>query len=311
MGALPARAWADGMTYTLTDLGAYPSPGEVRDGRFNGTLGYQSPRIDNAGRVTFGNALPADYGSLSGTVPYQGPAPLDPTSPGGASQPTNAWITANAGQLSVGNYNTNGSGAIPFIFDGAKATRLIGISGNPSIGSNAIAVNDVGQVLLTSGFSSSSLFDARDNSVRRITSLTPGLPYNALAINHSGVIVGQYLLGDQNRIIADHAFILQDVASRSVDLNTLLPPMTGWVLNTATGINDAGQIVGLGTDPSGAVHYYQLNPVPEPTTLAFAGLALAGFALKEFRLARAERSEGVRFFRRRTESVVVDIAAGG
>ncbi|MFO0958173.1 MAG: PEP-CTERM sorting domain-containing protein [Isosphaeraceae bacterium] len=274
------------MTYTLTDLGTYPSPGGVRGGRFDGTLGYQSPRIDNAGRVTFGNALPVDYGSLSGTVPYQGPAPADPTRPGGVSQPSNAWITASAGQFSVGGYTENGSGVIPFIYDGAKATRLMDKSGNPIVNSNAIAVNDAGQVLLAGGSSLPSVFDARDQSWKGVPWLTPSLPYNALAINQSGVIVGKSLTGDLYGIHADHAFILQDVNSRSVDLNTLLPTTVGWVLNTATGINDAGQIVGLGTDPSGAVHYYQLNPVPEPTTLAFAALALAGLALRTFRKAR-------------------------
>jgi probable HAF family extracellular repeat protein len=42
-----------------------------------------------------------------------------------------------------------------------------------------------------------------------------------------------------------HAFVIS--AGKMVDLNTLIPAKSGWVLQTATGINDAGQIVGYGT----------------------------------------------------------------
>ena len=36
-----------------------------------------------------------------------------------------------------------------------------------------------------------------------------------------------------------------------LDLNSLLPPNSGWTLTSATGINDAGQIVGYGLNPAG------------------------------------------------------------
>ncbi len=43
------------------------------------------------------------------------------------------------------------------------------------------------------------------------------------------------------------------------DLNTLINPFAGWVLNTATDINEEGQIVGSGTK-NGQVHGYLLTP---------------------------------------------------
>jgi hypothetical protein len=43
------------------------------------------------------------------------------------------------------------------------------------------------------------------------------------------------------------------------DLNGLIPAGTGWILNSATSINDAGQIAGAGT-LNGAQHAFLLVP---------------------------------------------------
>ena len=52
-----------------------------------------------------------------------------------------------------------------------------------------------------------------------------------------------------------------------VDLNTLIPPDSGWVLYEATGINDAGQIVG-----SGDQGYFLLTPMTnQPPTVTLGG----------------------------------------
>jgi probable HAF family extracellular repeat protein len=44
-----------------------------------------------------------------------------------------------------------------------------------------------------------------------------------------------------------------------VDLNTLIDPTLGWVLTTAAGINDAGQIVGSGVI-NGQSHAFLMTP---------------------------------------------------
>jgi len=56
------------------------------------------------------------------------------------------------------------------------------------------------------------------------------------------------------------------------DLNSLIDPSLGWVLQEATGINDSGQIVGYGTGPSGQTDAFLLTPTPspEPSTLCLS-----------------------------------------
>ena len=46
-----------------------------------------------------------------------------------------------------------------------------------------------------------------------------------------------------------------------MNLNNLVVSNSGWVLSWANGINNAGQIVGYGTNPSGQQDAYLLNPV--------------------------------------------------
>jgi probable HAF family extracellular repeat protein len=65
--------------------------------------------------------------------------------------------------------------------------------------------------------------------------LAGGEASEAYAINDHGVVVGAS---------GGRAFIYREGAM--VDLNSLLPAESGWVLTTASGINDAGEIVGTG-----------------------------------------------------------------
>src|SRR5262249_34939074 len=64
-----------------------------------------------------------------------------------------------------------------------------------------------------------------------------------------------------------------------VDLNALIDPLSGWHLDNATAINDAGQIVGTGINSDGLTHAILLMPVPEPSTLVLAAIAFAGLAI--------------------------------
>ena len=57
----------------------------------------------------------------------------------------------------------------------------------------------------------------------------------------------------------------------------------------ATGINNAGQIVGYGRDRDGGVHALLLTPVPVPEPGPLAVLGLAGAALGARRLYRRAR----------------------
>ncbi len=90
---------------------------------------------------------------------------------------------------------------------------------------------------------------------------------------------------------ARHAFLYGDGVL--VDLNSLLPPGSGWVLGQATGINDSGQIVGEGII-NGQTHGFLLSPsaqpsVPEPGTLALLVTAFSGLLAYGWRRHLAAR----------------------
>ncbi len=74
------------------------------------------------------------------------------------------------------------------------------------------------------------------------------------AINNRGQIVGDSSTADNS----SHAFLYQN--GKMIDLNDLIPSGSGWVLNSATDINDAGQIVGYGTR-YGTERAFLLTPI--------------------------------------------------
>jgi probable HAF family extracellular repeat protein len=81
----------------------------------------------------------------------------------------------------------------------------------------------------------------------------PGDSYSrALSINRSKIAVGFSQDSSMNM-----RAVMWD--STIVDLNTLLPPDSGWVLTIANGINDLGQIVGAGLH-KGVLRAFVLTP---------------------------------------------------
>jgi probable HAF family extracellular repeat protein len=96
----------------------------------------------------------------------------------------------------------------------------------------------------------------------------------ANGINASGQVVGFYdLVGNSG---TTHAF-LYDTVHGMLDLNSLINPSSGWVLNTAQGINESGQISGTGTI-GGQQHAFVLTIVPEPSSVVLAASGFVGLA---------------------------------
>ena len=86
----------------------------------------------------------------------------------------------------------------------------------------------------------------------------------ARKLNDSGLIVG-----DAEDSVGDyHAFLWSGGTMQ--DLDSLIPSSLNWNLQYANGINDSGQICGVGINPSGQTDAFLLtpSPTPEPSTLA-------------------------------------------
>lgn len=84
----------------------------------------------------------------------------------------------------------------------------------------------------------------------------------ALAINNQGQIVGSTSDNGDN----PRAFLYSN--GTMVDLNTLLPANSGWVLTEATGINNNGQIIGQGTF-NGSDRAFLMSPFTPPNNWTF------------------------------------------
>ena len=54
------------------------------------------------------------------------------------------------------------------------------------------------------------------------------------------------IVGWSKSLSGDHVAVIWPHATSPIDLNTLLPPGSGWVLNEARAINDSGAIAGIG-----------------------------------------------------------------
>jgi hypothetical protein len=71
------------------------------------------------------------------------------------------------------------------------------------------------------------------------------------------MVVGSANVRSPSTLIVDHAVVFR--RGGPVDLNRLIPSRSGWVLSEATGVNDAGQIVGTGR-LLGKDHGFLLTP---------------------------------------------------
>ena len=89
--------------------------------------------------------------------------------------------------------------------------------------------------------------------IHSLGTLPGGTQSYAGGVNDLGQIVGESIV--PGGIL--HACIWQKGGLQ--DLNNLIPPNSGWVLNHASAINQAGQISGFGTI-NGATHGFLLTP---------------------------------------------------
>jgi probable HAF family extracellular repeat protein len=104
------------------------------------------------------------------------------------------------------------------------------------------------------------------------------LPPYSRAINNNGQMVGVSIDGTT---FNERAVIWQGKVP--VDLNTLIPANSGWLLNCAQSLDDAGVIVGFGTI-NGAVHAFVATPVTNYTVTdlgTFGGTSANAYGIND------------------------------
>ena len=118
----------------------------------------------------------------------------------------------------------------------------------------------------------------------------------AIGINSAGNLVGYALFPGGVR----GATFYQSATTEAILLNTLIDGASNWHLSIAGDINDAGEIVGIGSDsnkptPGGrAYKLVPITPVPEPSTwLIFAA---CGIWAGRKKFATSIASKKTRFF---------------
>jgi probable HAF family extracellular repeat protein len=153
-----------------------------------------------------------------------------------------------------------------FLYSSGSMTNLGTLGGTYSEG---FAINLSGQVVgqsSTSGDANERAFLYSGGTMTSLGTLG-GANSKAFAMNDSGTIVGE---ADVNAYSSD-AFIYS--GGHMTDLNSLLPAGSGWTLWCATGINNAGQIVGYGIDLQGFEHAFLLSP----NTSGASSLSVTGY----------------------------------
>jgi probable HAF family extracellular repeat protein len=110
-------------------------------------------------------------------------------------------------------------------------------------GSHATATNDAGDVVGYASYGSGSrAFLYRDGAMRDLGTLA-GAHVAASDVNRHGQVVGAATIDTAQHT---HAFVW-DEANGLRDLNSLIDPASGWVLERAVALNDGGVIVGTGS----------------------------------------------------------------
>ena len=171
---------------------------------------------------------------------------------------TAAMAVNNAGDV-VGSASTGLGDFVAARFAGGHATALPRLGANPLNVANALSQSGgyiVGVTQTADGAREAVQYGPGAAAVdlgRRAgdrESLATG-------VNRAGVAVGVSV----DTSGAFHAVMFK--GNQVIDLNSLLPPNTGWTLQSAQGINDAGQIAGYGTR-GGAARAFILTPPPPP-----------------------------------------------
>ena len=240
-----------GTLYQYSPVSGYQPIGLTENPRDYELPGRRLPQINNAGQISAtmevvhsGNQVLEHAMRYTPGVGFQDLGLLNGSATWANGINKQGWI--------VGGSKSGGGVEQAFVWQG-DALIPLGMR-------EAFAINDAGTVL--------GVTDSLQPVVLRDGNFIPinfsGTSAKAFGLNSSGQVVG---FVEQPTL---SAFIWTE-AEGTLDLNTLVAPGNGWTLGLAYGINESGQILGLGLY-GGNPRVFRLDPVPEPGTWALFGL---------------------------------------
>lgn len=223
--------------------------------------------INDAGQIA-GQELRAYEGALysGGTITGIG------TLPGDFASSTRA-IASNGDVLALSQGSTGGHAAI---FSNGTLSPVAGSVGLDVF--DVTAFNNHGQVVGAVALYGGSLpIEAVlfSGGAAVLLGAFPGSEIQetfASSINDSGVIVGDDIYGVSSTAFIDYS------GTGLIDLNSLLINGSGWMLQNANGVNNAGQIAGTGLF-DGRKEAFLLSPAANTPEPASAALVLCGVAV--------------------------------
>ncbi|MGA2963972.1 MAG: hypothetical protein ABSD96_20070 [Candidatus Korobacteraceae bacterium] len=218
---------------TMTDLGTLPG-GSASSGQGINASGQI------AGLSSGGSFHQHAFLYSSGTMTDLGTFPGGSFSTGLGINDA-GWVTGS----SDGNGISSGN-AHAFLYDGTMHDLGTLPGGTFSEGQSINASGQIAGVGDGPGFIGTSHALLYSGGVMHDLGTLPGGAASfGITINASGQVVGD----SSGTNFSDHAFLYS--GGTMTDLNTVLPPNSGWTILIANGINDAGQITGVGTPPGG------------------------------------------------------------
>jgi probable HAF family extracellular repeat protein len=207
---------------------------------------------------------------------------------GGAS--SRGYAINNNGQVTGYLYRDSGGAPnVPgwpgaYIYDPTTGT-VTGLGTAGWLASDARGINNLGQVVGILHNGAGPLEDAffYSDGVMHDLGTLGAQRSGASAINDEGTFVGAFGNTQAYRGFIGHGTVLQD-------LNDLISPTLGWIIEDASDINNNGQIVGTALDAQQVEHAVLLDPVrtPEPSTfIVWSLLGGLGIAVGWWRRKRA------------------------
>jgi probable HAF family extracellular repeat protein len=238
------------------------SGGKMTDlGSLGGTVSLATS-INASGQVAGESNLKGDLAAHA--FLYSGGKMTDLGTLGGPNSQADA-INAS-GQIVGGSYNSS-TAWHAFLYSSGKMTDLGTLGGTES---EAHAINTSGQVVgeaTTAGDAANRAFLYSGGKMTNLGTLG-GANSIAYGINDAGQVVG---VSDVNTYTS-HPFLYS--GGKMTDLAKGLPARSLWQLESASGINNVGQVSGYGIAPSGFEHAFLMSPMPSVASATPTGTGI-------------------------------------